>query len=63
MGDVSCSERIYISYRQKGWEKLKWGQLWDSTDSARKKCPLLWISCGQKIGKFMCKQQVEALGA
>ena len=34
--DVSCSERICISYRQRGWEKVKRSQFWEGHNSVPK---------------------------
>lgn len=32
------------------------GSFWDGpVEPTRMKCPLLWLSCGQQIGKFMFK--------
>lgn len=36
--DVSCSERIYISYRKRGWEKVQWGYSMMGTQSSQNSC-------------------------
>lgn len=58
--EVNCPERIYISYRQRGRQKVKWGQLWERHSQQREgSAPV--ISCGQQSAKPSCKQEVEAL--
>lgn len=54
LGDVSYSERIYINYRQKGWEKLSGASSGMGPELARKKHPLLWVSCGWQTEKLIC---------
>lgn len=49
--DVSHLERIYIGYRQRGWEKVKQGRCTLGAAESQGRSVGLWIPCGQRIGK------------
>lgn len=58
----SLFERLTLAIDKGDGRSRGWARSGIGADPARKKCLLLWISCGQQIRNLICKLEAEAPG-